>query len=259
MVVISMLANPAHAEGPTPPESARAPVQRLLAPLRVEVEKSKVDLKSHCLEVRVSREARRVTLKVQGESGATLAEVEQDGSGVPAGAPLVVSWTPASDEAVARIELFAYDVFGYYAGVALTPWSLSIPHEELTFHTNSARIEDSEKPKLEASLMRIAEVISLHRELGTVTLFIAGHTDTVGNESNNLRLSLQRARAIASWFLQRDLAVPIAYEGFGESALLVKTIDEIDEPRNRRVDYILALGEPNMATTGFRATWKRVR
>jgi hypothetical protein len=40
------------------------------------------------------------------------------------------------------------------------------------------------------------------------------------------------------------LANTIAFEGLGERSLLVKTADEVDEPRNRRVDYILALEPP---------------
>ena len=46
----------------------------------------------------------------------------------------------------------------------------------------------------------------------------------------------------------------IAYEGMGESAPLVKTADEVDEPKNRRVDYILAL-EPPAAKSGT-ISWK---
>jgi hypothetical protein len=38
----------------------------------------------------------------------------------------------------------------------------------------------------------------------------------------------------------------------------VKTADEVDEPRNRRVDYILSIDEPVMKTTGFRPAWRRV-
>ena len=39
---------------------------------------------------------------------------------------------------------------------------------------------------------------------------------------------------------------PIAYEGLGETAPVVKTADEVDEARNRRVDYILSLEPPRL-------------
>ena len=85
------------------------------------------------------------------------------------------------------------------------------------------------------------------------------NTDTVGDASYNLLLSRQRAQAIAKWFRQRGLKIPIGYEGFGETALLVKTADEVDEPRNRRVDYILSVDEPVFKSSGLRPTWYRVQ
>jgi outer membrane protein OmpA-like peptidoglycan-associated protein len=254
-----LVAPGAHAKG-RPAASASAPSGKTASPLRVLVDKSKVDLKEHRLELKMSREAGKVSLVVTGESGATLAEEEQDFSGRPAGSPLIVSWTPSSDEAVARIELRATDAFGYYAGVALSPWFVAIPHEDVVFRTHSADIDDPEKPKLEQAFTRLGEILAKDkdREHRTLTLFIAGHTDTVGSDSHNLKLSQARARSIAGWFRKRGVRVPIAYEGFGESAPAVKTADQVDEPRNRRVDYILSDDEPSMKTTGFRPAWKRI-
>jgi outer membrane protein OmpA-like peptidoglycan-associated protein len=151
-----------------------------------------------------------------------------------------------------------FDTDGYFVGLSAVPWSVRIPHEEVTFATDSATIESAEAPKLEKSLALIADALAKHRTLGRVTLFIAGHTDTVGNGPYNLKLSQRRAQAIASWFRKRGLRIPIAFEGFGEQALLVATPDETNEPRNRRVDYILAVEEPGLKATGFRPTWKRV-
>jgi len=48
------------------------------------------------------------------------------------------------------------------------------------------------------------------------------------------------------------------YEGFGEQSLAVATPDETDEPRNRRVDYILSVEDPPLKAAGFRPVWKRV-
>ncbi len=227
-------------------------------PLRIQIDKSTVDLKAHRLELKISRPAGKVTIKVYGESGAVLADSETSFEGEPAFAPLVVQWSPSSDESVGKIELYAYDVDGYYTGVALTPWSIVVPHEEVNFARDSSEIAPSEKPKLEASYAKIADALKRHRELGTITLFIAGHTDTVGTAAHNLQLSNRRAFSIARWFQSRGLPIPIAYEGFGESALLVKTADEVNQPRNRRVDYILAVDEPALKATAFRPSWKRL-
>jgi outer membrane protein OmpA-like peptidoglycan-associated protein len=227
-------------------------------PLDILIDKSKVDLKEHRLEVKMNHVASKVTIKVYDDSGAVLADQEQDFAGSAPGTALIVTWSPTSDATVGKIELFAYDKDGAYKGVAIVPWSVSIPHEEVNFRRDSADIDDSEKPKLEASFVKVTEAVASHKDLGKITLFIAGHTDTVGAAAYNVQLSRARAQSIASWFRRRGLKIQIAFEGFGESALLIKTPDETDEPRNRRADYILAIDEPVMKTSGLRPAWKRI-
>ncbi len=226
--------------------------------LDVSVDKSKVDLVAHRLEIKASRILIKVTIHVVGDSGAVLADDSRTLLSYAANTPLVVEWSPSSEEPVARIEVFVYDAYGFYKGVALTPWSVSIPHEEVNFATDSAVIADAEKPKLEASFVKVTEALARHPELSGVRFFVAGHTDTVGGAEYNVRLSRLRAQAIAQWFRQRGLRIPIGWEGFGKSALLVKTADNVDEPRNRRVDYILSVEEPTFKSSGGRPAWKGV-
>jgi outer membrane protein OmpA-like peptidoglycan-associated protein len=227
------------------------------APLRVDVDKSKVDLKEHHLELVASRPLAKVAIKVTGDSGTVLDAQSLDLGPHPAGSPLVVRWSPLNDEPILRIEVVATDTDGSWRAITITPWSIAIPHEEVNFRTDSYQIDDAQKPKLEASYAKITEALANHSDI-RVTLFLAGHTDTVGDASYNLRLSRQRAQSIAAWFRQRGLKIAIAYEGFGETALLVKTADEVDEPRNRRCDYILSVDEPVFKATGRRAGWTRL-
>ena len=228
-----------------------------LPKLVVSVDRAKVDLSAHRLEVKMTRTAKSVRIKVLDASGDELAEEEHAFEGKPAGTPLVVTWKPKNDEAVGRIEVWGYDAHGYWAGVAIVPWSVKIPHEEVLFDTDKAIIKPSEKPKLEESYEQITKAIGEHKELGAIKLFIAGHTDTVGSAAYNLELSRKRARAIGAWFKKRGLKVAVHFEGFGESVPAVKTEDEVDEPKNRRVDYILAI-EPPALKSGAAAAWKRI-
>jgi outer membrane protein OmpA-like peptidoglycan-associated protein len=257
LACVLLLPGAAAAEPDTPPP-APAPAPPPRSGLDVLIDKSKVDLKEHRLEVKMNHVAAKVTIKVYDDSNVVLADQEQDFAGRAPGSALVVTWSPSSDAPVGRIEVFAYDADGAYKGIAIVPWSVSIPHEEVNFRRDSADIDDAEKPKLEASFQKVTEAVAAHKELGKITLFIAGHTDTVATAAYNLQLSRARAQSIASWFRRRGLKIPVAFEGFGESSLLVKTADEVDEPRNRRVDYILAVDEPVMKTTGFRPAWRRV-
>jgi outer membrane protein OmpA-like peptidoglycan-associated protein len=231
------------------------PLQDPKPSLQVTIDRSKVDLDNHKLEVKLSRAASKVRIKVLGQSSSVLAEVEKAFDGAAAGTPLVMAWSPSSNEAVAKIEVYGYDTDGYWAGVAIIPWNVSVPHEEVSFENDSDAIRASEVPKLEASFTQVRSVMAKQAELGKIALFIVGHTDTVGSAEHNLKLSRRRARAIAAWFKSKGLTNPVAWEGLGETAPLVKTGDEVAEPRNRRVDYILAL-EPPKLPSGGDFSWK---
>jgi outer membrane protein OmpA-like peptidoglycan-associated protein len=216
-----------------------------------------VDLAGGRLLARLSRPASKLTLKVLGLSGAPLAEVEQAFDGAPAGTPLEIRWTPPAEN-VARLELFAYDTDGYYKGIAITPWSFEIPHEDVVFRTDSADIDPSEAKKLEATLALIGKELPKAKHLGNVTLFILAHTDTVGADDYNLKLSTRRALAIARWFKTHGVGLSMAYDGMGERMLKVKTADEVDEPRNRRVDYMLGIEPPRFKQSKAAPAWKRI-
>jgi outer membrane protein OmpA-like peptidoglycan-associated protein len=66
---------------------------------------------------------------------------------------------------------------------------------------------------------------------------VIGHTDTVGAPERNHGLGLERAEAVAA--LLKALGVtPVSLDtsSHGEADLLVQTGDEVEEPRNRRVE-----------------------
>jgi outer membrane protein OmpA-like peptidoglycan-associated protein len=238
--------------------------------LEVQIDRARIDVAHHKLEARLSRPPARVEIAViAAADGEAIARSEQDLRGQAAGAPLTITWpAPAlppgadADAAVARIDLRFYDVDGFYTAVALLPWRMTIPHEEVAFATDSSAIAAAERPKLEASLARIADAFAHNKavtQMGAVKLYVAGHTDTVGTPDHNLRLSRARAAAIAGWFRAHGLRLPILCEGFGEHALLVPTADETPEARNRRVDYILALEDPPLGGATFRPVWRPAR
>ena len=66
---------------------------------------------------------------------------------------------------------------------------------------------------------------------------VVGHTDTTGTAASNIELGLRRANAIRSLLVAAGVdAAVIEVTSHGEADLLVKTADEVLEPRNRRVD-----------------------
>lgn len=68
-------------------------------------------------------------------------------------------------------------------------------------------------------------------------IVVTGHTDTVGSADSNDKLSMQRAERVKGFLT--GIGIPqdrIQTAGRGERGLLVQTADNVDEPRNRRVE-----------------------
>jgi outer membrane protein OmpA-like peptidoglycan-associated protein len=100
----------------------------------------------------------------------------------------------------------------------------------LYFETNSVEVTPASQPALDALFAEVAK-----RE--AVEVQVTGHTDRVGGEANNDRLSLQRAEAVRAMMIQRGIQASfLRAVGRGEREPLIATPDEQPEPRNRRVE-----------------------
>ena len=81
----------------------------------------------------------------------------------------------------------------------------------------------------------LTEAASAARRLGAVSVKIVGHTDSVGSQAANQRLSECRATAAKSNLVGKGIPdASIATSGAGESELIVQTGDNVKEPQNRR-------------------------
>ncbi len=229
--------------------------------LDVVLDKSQVDLRLGRMPLQINSPDGKVELRIIGGDGSeVLLEQEQDFADRDPATPLVMMWKPLpKGSEIGRIEIKVSDASGAYKSFALYPWSVTIPHEEVNFATNSAAITPAEAPKLQASLEKIADALAKHKDLGPIKLYVAGHSDSVGAAPYNLDLSRKRAQSIASWFRKSGLRIPIAHEGFGEFAPLIATPDNTAEARNRRVDYILSIEDPVLKATNFQPVWKLLK
>ena len=96
--------------------------------------------------------------------------------------------------------------------------------------------ENSEDLTPEAEAL-IPEVLWTARDRSATVISIIGHTDTTGDRGYNYQLSLGRARKVAGLLASQGIDPNILeIESHGEDNLLVKTGDEVWEPRNRRVE-----------------------
>lgn len=230
----------------------------VLPPPVVTVADDAVDRDGHSVTVSVDRPVQEMRLRVQDDEGQVVSELRETVAGQFDGAttwphPVTVKWTQPEGRTVLRIDVTVEDRHGFYQAVELYPWHVAIPHETVLFETGRSEILAEERPKLEAAHQELVKAIARYGRFAKVQLFIAGHTDTVGDAAANQKLSESRARAIASWFRGRGVSLSVHYVGFGERRPLVATADEVAEARNRRAEYIVAVQPP------VTASWKRLK
>lgn len=100
---------------------------------------------------------------------------------------------------------------------------------------------DSGSSKINVESAGIAEqVLAEVKKRDSRDISLNGHTDRVGDNASNMKLSLERADTVKKLLL--DVGIQPEYiqiEYYGESKPVVKTEDEVDEPLNRRVEVVV--------------------
>ncbi len=223
--------------------------------LALTIKPEDVDLDARKMAFSINNPASKAELIIYGQNGKPIKTVKRAYNKAAPGSKLSIDWPDPGDD-ILYMDLKVYDVANFWKGVRLTPFSISIPHDDVVFESGKWNIRESEEPKLKTTMGHIKANLEKHGTLLTLKLYIAGYTDTVGSKQSNETLSNNRARSIAAWFRKNGLKIPIYYQGFGERVLAVPTPDETDEEKNRRAIYILSSQIPGTNKTIPDSNWK---
>jgi OOP family OmpA-OmpF porin len=69
---------------------------------------------------------------------------------------------------------------------------------------------------------------------------VGGHTDSIGSDEYNLRLSQRRAEAVAAWLAAHGIAAArLTAKGFGESKPVADNRTAEGRQRNRRIEIVV--------------------
>jgi len=100
------------------------------------------------------------------------------------------------------------------------------------FVRNGAAVRPASFPVLDA----IAEVLLSNAAITLVQ--IEGHTDDLGAEDRNMRMSVARARAVRTYLISRGVDERVlAVKGFGATRPMAPNTTEVDRAENRRVEF----------------------
>jgi iron complex outermembrane receptor protein len=103
---------------------------------------------------------------------------------------------------------------------------------------------DFNKSDLTADAVKVVDQAAANAGPAKATeITVTGHTDTVGSDAYNMRLSQRRAQSVATELEKNGIAgSEIAIVAKGKRDLLVPTKDGVREPQNRRVTIVYGGG-----------------
>lgn len=121
--------------------------------------------------------------------------------------------------------------------VMVTERGLRIRISNIEFGFDSAGLTGRAFP----ILGRVADILERYR---AYSVRIEGHTDDIGEEEYNLKLSEERAKAVMDYLAARGVArARLSFRGMGETASFLPNTSAENRRRNRRVEFILIRDE----------------
>jgi outer membrane protein OmpA-like peptidoglycan-associated protein len=115
-----------------------------------------------------------------------------------------------------------------------TARGLIVNMSDVLFDTGKSTL----RPGAREKLAKVSGVILGHPGL---KLQVEGHTDSVGGDEYNMRLSEQRAAAVRDYLVHENLpAASITVRGFGKTQPVVSNDTAAGRQRNRRVELVVS-------------------
>lgn len=117
--------------------------------------------------------------------------------------------------------------------VIVTERGLKIRISNIEFAFDSAKLTNKAFPILN----RVTELLNKYNNYNVL---IEGHTDDIGEEEYNLRLSENRAKSVMDYLISKGIDKErLTFRGMGETAPFLPNTNDENRRRNRRVEFLL--------------------
>ena len=192
---------------------------------RLDVERQRAEadrVRAEAEQARLNAEAARAAAEAQAQQARSLAEQSQ------------------REQAQLREQLRAE--LNSVLETRETARGLVVNVSDVLFDFDSANL----KPGAQEKVARVAEILRSHPDL---KIQVEGHTDSVGTDDYNLRLSDRRAQSVRAGLVQKGVnREVVGTAGFGESRPVATNGTAEGRQQNRRVEVVIS-GE-SIGTTG---------
>jgi outer membrane protein OmpA-like peptidoglycan-associated protein len=200
--------------------AARAAAERE----RVEIERSRLEAlkaQSDAEQARAAAEAARAAADAQAQQARAQAEQAQ------------AAVARAEQEKTALREQLR-EQLSVVLETRETARGLIVNVSDVLFDTGSATL----KPGAREKLARVAGILASHPDL---KIEIEGHTDSVGSDDYNQRLSERRAESVRAYLVQQKIPpASVGAEGLGESQPVASNATPAGRQQNRRVELVVS-------------------
>jgi outer membrane protein OmpA-like peptidoglycan-associated protein len=104
---------------------------------------------------------------------------------------------------------------------------------DIYFDFNKSDLTDESKAVLD-------QLIEFLTENPDIRIQIQGHTDNIGNDAENLRLSENRAKSVYSYLIDKGISSGrLTYKGFGKTMPVADNVTEGGRAKNRRTVFVI--------------------
>ena len=101
------------------------------------------------------------------------------------------------------------------------------------FKSGSAELEVASQTELNT-------LVDLLNENPKMKIQINGHTDNVGSDADNLKLSEARAQSVVNYLISKEIdAKRLKFKGFGESSPIKSNDTPDGRQQNRRTEFVI--------------------
>ena len=222
----------------------QAEAQRLLAEQRAEQEKVAADAARAAAEKnRLDAEQQRADAdRVRAEAERARLDAESARAAAEAQAQQARSLAEQTEREKAQLREQLRVQLNTILETRETARGLVVNVSDVLFDFDSANL----KPGAREKVARIAEILRSHPDL---KIQVEGHTDSVGTDSYNLRLSERRADSVRGGLVQQGINRDVVgTAGFGESKPVATNGTAEGRQQNRRVEVVVS-GESIGPTT----------
>lgn len=108
-----------------------------------------------------------------------------------------------------------------------------LPLKDILFESNSSEI-------IESSYRELKRLVKLMKDNPNITVELAAHTDDVGSDNYNMKLSESRAKSVSMYVTQFGIPnARLVPKGYGETQPTASNDNEENKAKNRRVELMV--------------------